>query len=141
MSAITLSGTLTLGEGCGGTFGGGCSGGAADTTYSLGLGSCPKLATAALGTGPSTRSINSSGAFVALEGAGTSVLRADFLYLHSNATVDIRLTVDDGSGGDVVLDPIPHRGLLIKEFPAEKYLKLVEVKGVAQIAYLVSGPS
>lgn len=132
---VTLDGTLTHGEGaCG-------CGSQADTTYGLGLGPCGgKPAPVGLGTGPSKRTVSSPSAFVALEGAGTTVGRCDFLFLHSNADVLLRLTTDDGSGGsDVVV--LPHVGLLLKEFPAAKFLKLVEVKGAAQIAYLVTGPS
>ena len=132
---VTLSGTLTHGEDCGGC------GSQADTTYGLGLGACgSKLAAVGLGTGPAKRTVSSPSAFVALEGAGTTVTRCDFLYLHSNADVTLRLTTDDGSGGSVVVE-LPHVGLLIKEFPASKFLKLVEVKGSAQVSYLVTGPS
>jgi hypothetical protein len=141
MGVLSLTGTLSHGEACGGSWSGGCGGSPGDTTYSLGFGACPKGAAAALGTGASKRTIASPSAFVALEGAGTTVLRGDFLYLHSNADIEVRLTVDDGAGAPVVLDPIPHVGLFLKEFPPSKYLRLVEVKGSAQVAYLVSGPS
>ena len=135
MSGITLTGTLTLGDSsCG------CGGIAADTTYVLGFGACAKTATVSLGTGSTKRAVNSPGSFVPLEGPGTTIRRCDFLFLNADSTIDLRLTLDDGSGGDVV-STIKHKGLLMKEFDPSYYLKLVEVKGVAQIAYLATGAS
>lgn len=141
MSGLTLTGTLSLGEGCGGVFGGGCSGSASDTTISLGFGACPKSAAKAFHV-PSgaPRSVNSPGSFVTLEGVPTTVTHGEFLWLQSNAAVVLEITTDDGSGGSNT-EPIDVQGLVLLEFPPAKFLKLLRVKGVASIAYLVTGPS
>lgn len=141
MSSLTLTGTLSLGEGCGGTFGGGCSGSASDTTISLGFGACPKSAAKAFHV-PSgaPRSVNSPGSFVTLEGVPTTVTHGEFLWLQSNAAIVLELTNDDGIGGSTV-QTADVQGLVLLEFPPAKFLKLLRVKGVASIAYLVTGPS
>lgn len=141
MSALSLVGTLSLGEGCGGVFGGGCSGSASDTTVSLGFGACPKSAAKAFHV-PSgaPRSVNSPGSFVTLEGVPTTVTHGEFLWLQSNAAVVLEITTDDGSGGSTV-QTVDVQGLVLLEFPPAKYLKLLRAKGVASIAYLVTGPS
>lgn len=141
MSALSLAGTLSLGEGCGGVFGGGCCGSASDTVISLGFASCPKSAAKVIHvpTG-APRSVNSPGSFTTLEGVPTTVTRGEFLWLQSNAAVVLELTNDDGSGGSTVQTADVH-GLVLMEFPPAKFLKLLRVKGVASIAYLVTGPS
>lgn len=84
--------------------------------------------------------INSSGAFVALNGVGATgpVLKAFTLYLKSDTAIDLELTHDDGLGGSTVV-VIPVHGLHIQEFPSTKYLKSLRAKGVAQLEYFAAG--
>ncbi len=81
-----------------------------------------------------------SGSFVPLQGVGPAdtVTRGTFLYLKSNSAIDLRITTDDGSGGDVVA-VLPPAGFFALELSASKYLKLLEAKGSATIEYFVSG--
>lgn len=140
MSSLTLTGTLSLGEGCGGVFGGGCSGSASDTNISLGFGACKSAAKAFHVPSGAPRSVNSPGSFVTLEGVPTTVTHGEFLWLQSNAAIVLELTNDDGIGGSTV-QTADVQGLVLLEFPPAKFLKLLRVKGVASIAYLVTGPS
>lgn len=87
------------------------------------------------------RTIASPNAFVTLPAVGASgdVTEADTLYFKSNGVCVLELTLDDGSGGNTVL-PLDVHGLVIQEFPADKPLKALRVKGSCQIVYFVSGP-
>lgn len=91
-------------------------------------------------TGVLTRNLNSAAAFLAFAelGANAAVTRGTFLYMRSDAVIDVRITTDDGAGGDVV-SVIPLQGLLILEFPGSKYLKLLEVQGSGKLEYFISG--
>ncbi len=92
-------------------------------------------------SGVLSRTIASPNAFVALPSVGETgdVAAADTLYFKSNGPVVLELTLDDGSGGDTVL-PLDVHGLVLAEFPADKALKGLRVKGSCQIVYFVSGP-
>lgn len=91
-------------------------------------------------TGTLARTLNSPSAFVPLQGVGTTdaVTRGTFLYLKSNATIDLRITTDDGAGGSVVA-VVPVAGFFALELGATKYLKLLEAQGAATLEYFVSG--
>lgn len=86
------------------------------------------------------RNIASALSFVPLQGAGPTdaVTKATFLYLKSSAVIELRLTTDDGAGGDVVAI-IPPGGLFLLELDATKFLKLLEARGTASVEYFVSG--
>ena len=84
--------------------------------------------------------INSSYQALPGVGAAPAVTHADTLYFFSNSPILLQLTTDDGAGGNV-LSVLPVDGLLILEFNASRFLKLVEVLGQAQIEYFASGPS
>ncbi len=91
-------------------------------------------------TGVLTRNLASPGAFVALQGVGPtdSVTKGTFLYLKSDALIDVRVTTDDGVGGSV-LAIIPPSGFVLLELDATKFLKLLEAKGTARLEYFVCG--
>lgn len=69
-----------------------------------------------------------------------SVPRGTFLYIQSDNAVLLRLTNDDTLGGNVVVT-VPLHGLMIWEFPDDRFLKLLEVQGSATFEYFVSGPA
>jgi hypothetical protein len=89
-------------------------------------------------TGVLSRTISSPSAFIDLGEPGNAVTKATFLYLKSDAPLDVRLTTDDGSGGDVVA-VVPVEGLCLLEFSSSKHLKLLEVQGSGRLEYFVSG--
>lgn len=94
-------------------------------------------------TGVLYRSVNvSSPSFGALQGVGATdtVTKGDFLYIKSSGPVLLRLTQDDGSGGNNVR-LLDIDGLTVLEFSTSKHLKLLEVQGMATIEYFVSGQS
>lgn len=138
MAAIELSGTLTLGDACGVST---CGSEAGDTAIPLAFGTCCSRPAAASPWVPA-QAINSPGAFVALTTVGPTapVKQGDFLYLRANAAVEVRLTTDDGAGGQTVTT-LPPTDFLMMTFSATRPLELLEVRGTATIAYLVSGPS
>lgn len=134
---VTLSGTVSLGDACGLS---GC-GESSDLTVGLGFGSCCTRQAARSG-GSQERVLNSPNAFVALPALGPSgdVTQGDFLMIRANAPVEVRLTTDDGLGGQTVIDPFV-TDLVLMTFGTSRLLELIEVKGSAVLAYLVSGPS
>lgn len=73
-------------------------------------------------------------------GAGAEVEQGTFLYFRSDAAVELRLTTDDGGGGNEVAI-LPVDGLCILEFDSTQFLKLLEMNGSATIEYFISGPS
>lgn len=91
-------------------------------------------------TGVLTRLVASPAAFVALSGVGSgdTVTQADVLYFKPSGPVDLRLTTDDGVGGNVVA-VVPIDGITMIEFPTSKFLKLLEVQGSATVEYFASG--
>ena len=91
-------------------------------------------------TGILTRRLQSPLAFLALPelGGSAAVTRGTFHYMRSDSPVDVRLTTDDGSGGNVVA-VVPLQGLSLREYPDNKYLKLIEVMGTGTLEYFVCG--
>jgi hypothetical protein len=88
-------------------------------------------------TGCIARAVASPASFVTL--TTDAVPEGRVLYLRTDADVSLRITSDDGSGGDVVEAVVPVSGLYVREFPETKFLKLLEVRGTAAIEYFVSG--
>lgn len=70
--------------------------------------------------------------------AASVVARGDLLYLRSDSAIVLRITRDDGVGGDVVI-LVPVHGLLILEFQETLFMKLLEAQGSALIEYFVAG--
>lgn len=137
-AALTLTGTLTIGEGCAGI--GGCAGANGNLSIALALSQCSKSAAASVYV-PS-RLVSSPSAFVTLGeiGATATVKQGDTFFLQTNAPIELRLTNDDGAGGTTV-QIVQVAGLFFCEFPAAKPLELVEVKGSATVMYVASGSS
>jgi hypothetical protein len=132
MGQVKLSGTIV-----GGPVGVSAGFPGAVTTIDLETTPAPKPMQVA-DSGP--RSVNSSGAYVSVGsiGSGMSVEQGTFLYLRTNAPVWVRRTIYQSPGPDLTVEERVH-GLLIVEFPPGEYLKLLEVKGSAQVEYFVSG--
>ena len=140
MGTLTIDGTLTgkPDSGSPGTFPSGYS------TVPFTLFGTQK--TYAVSTGVNQASITINAAYAALPdiGSSTKVTHADTLYVRTNKLVNVRVTTDDGVGGSVVA-VVPVKGLLILEFDATKYLKLVEIQGhpteATVVEWWASGPS
>lgn len=79
-------------------------------------------------------------AFTDLGEPGNVVNVVTFLYFKSDGPIELRITTDDGAGGDEVAI-IPVDGLCILEFDALQFLKLLEMNGSATIEYFLSGTS
>lgn len=86
------------------------------------------------------RNLASPSSFVQLRGIGTNetVTKGNTLYLRTDAAMTLRLTFDDGAGGDVV-STFPVDGLFIVEASDAKFLKLAEAQGVGVVEYFASG--
>ena len=85
------------------------------------------------------------GAFTDLGEPGNVVTQAHFLYFKSDSPVELRLTQDDGAGGNVI-SVVHVDGLFIQEFDvatlAGKYLKALELNTLGQevvFEYFLSG--
>ena len=138
MTTIAINGTVSVSEDCGG-----CSGGAAETSIEFGD-ACGSIS-APVHTGLAKRTIAAaSPSWVTLSGVGVldTVTRGQFLFLKVNAPALVRLTYDDGVGGDVlVVLPVDALAPLILCLQGAKFLKGVEVQGSCTVHYLVSGQS
>jgi hypothetical protein len=130
LSGSVIAGPPTAGEGFP----------AALTTVPLSFRSNPK--SFGVASGVLTRQLNSSNAFVPLQGVGPTdtVTKADTLYLKSNGRIDLRLSIDDGSNG-LDLRVITIDGLVVLEFDSSRSLKLLEAQGSATLEYFLSGQS
>lgn len=78
-------------------------------------------------------------------GVGAAVTQGHFLWFKSNGPVEIRLTTDDGSGGDV-LSVIPLDGAYMSEFDIAtgtgKFLKALELNTLGAavlVEYFIAG--
>lgn len=137
MGQVSLSGTLSAGPGAitgGGQFP------SATATAQLGLRVEPSPFSAA--TGILQFSLDSSGSFVQLGGVDAMigpVKKCTLLYLRAPSAIQLRITRDDGLGGDLVTTE-DHQGLFVKEWPDDNFVKLVEAKGVSLLEYFASGP-
>lgn len=132
---ISLDGTLSVGpqSPADNAFPAGTSG------EPLALTPSPKVSNACTGT--LVRNLNSASSFATLTGVGASdtVTKGDTLYFRSNSPVQVRLTQADPLGGSDIISIVNVYGTLLAEFNPVGYLKLLEAKGVATIAYLISG--
>lgn len=80
-------------------------------------------------------------AFTDLGEPGHVVTQAHFLYFRSDGPVQLRLTFDDGVGGDVV-SVVPVDGLFLGEYDEAKFLKQLELHTAGlpvQFEYFLSG--
>jgi hypothetical protein len=92
-------------------------------------------------TGILSRNLSSPLAYIALQGVGPAdtVTKALFLYLKSDAAFSLRLTFDDGLGGDIVAVLPSTRLIAGMQFDSMQFLKLIEAKGSAKLEYFVCG--
>lgn len=133
MGQIVLSGNLQGGPPAGGdTFP------SAEFRTALKLSSSPKGFQQA--TGILTRLFTDPATFVAIGSIPADVPRVNFLYIRCDGNFQLRLTQDDGSGGDVVYT-MQCRGLFLSEFPDANFVKLVEIAASGKIEYLASSAS
>lgn len=86
-------------------------------------------------TGLMARTISSTGSFATLEGPGTTVAEAVFLYLRASAPVEVELT--QGGAPDTV--QVVKGSLFMMEFDPAAPLKALRVKGAAKVEYFASG--
>lgn len=70
--------------------------------------------------------------------AARAVAQGAFLYVRADAKIVLRITHDDGAGGDTVI-LVPVHGLVLLEFPEDQPLTLLEAQGVALLEYFVAG--
>jgi hypothetical protein len=93
-------------------------------------------------TGILIQTIASSSAFVPLVGVGPTgpVTQAAALYFKCDGPCTLRLTFDDGSGSQEVVE-IPVHGIFLQEFPTTQPLEYLEIMGDARIEYFACGPS
>ncbi len=92
-------------------------------------------------TGILPRRLASALSFAPLQGVGPTdtVRKGAFLYFKSDQAIDLRITTDDGLGGDV-LTVLPAVRLIVgMQFDPTKFLKLLEGKGLAQLEYFICG--
>lgn len=136
MGTLNLEGNLILGpqNACEGNITGA---GVLNLPFGLGApGGCGGCVSAARST-YNTPSINSPAAYVAMPGLGAnqSVTKGLFLYLRSSQACSIRLTQD------TVVTPqtVEVNGLCIMQFPTDKALTLLEVKGSVSVEYVITG--
>lgn len=136
MSQLSLQGSITIGPQT-----------VQETTFpgavsTVLLSTTPNPKPSAVDSGIKSRNINSPNAFIALSGVGTNddVTQADTLYFKCRSPLFIRLTTANPL---VPMSPlvsvIPVAGTVVMEFPQANYLLLLEVQGVGQAEYLVSG--
>ena len=137
MGQLSLSGTLTAGPGV--SIGGGQFP-SSTATAQLGLRVEPSSYTAA--TGVLQFVLSSPASYVQLGGVDETigpVKRCTFLYLRAPSAILLRITRDDGLGGNLVSEE-DHQGLFVKEWPADNFVKLVEARGESALEYFASGP-
>lgn len=114
------------------------------TSIPLALSPSPKSLT--VDSGVVKRNVASPAAFVALSGVGASdaVTQGSFLYVRTNAPMQLRMTFNNPAGGvTTAVVPVGSSiggGLLVLEFDPTRYLTLLEAEGIGTIEYLVGGP-
>lgn len=130
-AAVVLSASIVAGP-----QGGGC--GYPSTISNIAFGTTPPELPAGVIVSHA-KQVNSPAAFVTLDGigSGATVTQGNFLYVKTNAAMQLRLTFAD-AGPDIV-SILQVAGPLVFQIPASGYLKLLEAKGVGAIEYLVSG--
>ncbi len=89
-------------------------------------------------SGVLTRVLTDANVFVELGPVGRDVPRANLLYIKASGNYRLRLTFDNGMGGDVVVTS-DQTGFYLAEYPATLFVKKVEVAAAATIEYFASG--
>lgn len=134
LDVVTFKGALLVGPPKAST--GGFPPGMVNTTFDL----KPAAKSAPVSTFQKP-SVSSPSSYAALDGIGTgsTVTKANFLYLRTDAPFLLRITFDDGAGGNVVVTGIPVDGLFVQETQANKFIKLLEAQGTGVVEYFASG--
>jgi hypothetical protein len=139
MPNATLSGTLYVQPSdASGAFPAGAS--------SVPLSLSPSLKPLLVDSGMQKRNVASPLAFVALSGVGATdtVTQGTFLYLKTNAPMQVRMTFNNPAGG--VTSAVTNvgssvgGGQIIQEFDPTRWLTLLEVEGSGTVEWLVGGP-
>lgn len=87
--------------------------------------------------------LDSPSAFVQLGGLDETigpVKKATLLYLRAPSEIALRITTDDGLGGETVIET-PHVGLFVKQWPDGLAVLKIEAKGDCLLEYFLAGPS
>lgn len=138
MGSVSISGTLTAGAS---GVGSSAAFPSAQVSIPFGLRADPTGYTAA--TGILQFPLNSAGSFIQLGGVDETfgpVKRATLVYLRVLSQVSLRITSDDGLGGEDVFEA-EHVGLFLKEWPDDHAVLKVEAKGAALLEYFACGPA
>jgi hypothetical protein len=130
-----LTGTITFGPSSGGA---GVFPSSSDTIQ---LESTPTPKQFGAATGTFQRTVMSPSAYTTLSGIGDTdtVHQCNFLYFRCNAPVKIRMTFTDPDGGADIVSILPVQGTIVFEPPSNGTMKLLEIKGSAQIEYGACG--
>jgi hypothetical protein len=83
------------------------------------------------------------GTYVTLSGLGATddVTTADFLYLKTDAPMQVQLTLQNLGGSGTITSVVPVYGMMVLEFPPSGYLTGLSVAGAGDVEYMVSGPA
>ena len=83
--------------------------------------------------------LNNPSSYVALPGiGGAGVKQATFLYLRTNAAMQVRVTYAGTDGLVQAVEVI--NGMSVSEVDPASYIELVEVQGAGQVEYFAGGP-
>lgn len=138
MGQVSISGTLSAGQGA---VASASSFPSSTATAQLALRVEPMSFTAA--TGVLQFVLSSPGSYAQLGGVDAAigpVKKCTLLYLRAPSAIALRITRDDGLGGDLVSEE-DHQGLFVKEWPDDAFVKLIEAKGESMLEYFASGPA
>ena len=105
------------------------------TNISFGLNPSTKMVN--VDTGAMTRQINSPSDYITLEGVPSTVSQGTTLFIRTTAPFLFRLTNNDPITPTQAILPI--NGTVLLEFPADKYLTLLEAQGSGTIEYYIGG--
>jgi len=85
--------------------------------------------------------LNSPGSFVTIPGIGSTgnVTQAVTFYARTTIPMLLQLTFANPGGGSDIVSQIPINGVMLAEYPANGYLKLVQVQGAGQFEWWASG--
>lgn len=91
-------------------------------------------------SGVLTQNVISGNAFAPLLGVGSTspVTAALILYLRCDGPAVLQMTTGNGVSADVVVE-VPVHGLFVVEFPEDKPLKALALKGSTRVEYFVAG--
>ena len=106
------------------------------------LSTTPSPKPSAVCSGIKSRNINSPSTFATLTGVGVGddVSQGDTLYFKCRSPMVLRVTTANPIlPGSPLVSLLPICGTIVWEVPQSSYITLLEVQGVGQAEYLVSG--